>query len=380
MGWSNVVLVRYSEVAVKGRHTRVRMERLLASNIREALEAAGVEARIERLPGRIVLWEPSDPRLAAERAARVFGVKSSSPAIAVKFDSLEGLVEAAVSYFADRARDRRFRVTARRSGTHDFTSLDVERLVGAGLVEAGAGPVDLTSPEYIAYIEVRGDTAFFYDTVVEGPGGLPLGSEDPVLVLFSGGFDSTATAWLVMRRGSPAGLVYYHMGVSQALDNAVRIAEKLSREWAYGHRPPLYIVDFTGTARIIAQKVRPRYRVLVARRLMLEHAAKLAGKEGFEALATGESIGQVATQTVRNLRLIGSGLPLPVLRPLAGSDKDEVVALVRRIGLYEDVSRQIEACAQNVNPTPRGDPQIFYEELEKVRGAEEKAGTIKRVL
>ena len=363
----SVVVVRYSEVAVKGRYTRVRMEKLLASNLREALDHAGVGGRIERLQGRILVWDPGDPEAAARAAARVFGVKSASPALAFDFKGLEDLVEAAASFFAPRVARKRFRVTARRSGTHDFTSLDVERTLGARLLELGAGPVDLHSPEYVAYVEVRGNRAFLYDEVIEGPGGLPLGSEEPVLVLFSGGFDSTAAAWLMMRRGSPAGLVYYDMGVPEARENAVEIARSLARDWAYGYRPRLFIVDFTRTARIVAERVRPRYRVLVVRRLMLEHAARLAVEKGYEALATGESVGQVATQTVRNLRLIGSGLPLPVLRPLAGSDKDEVVALVRRIGLYEPVSRQVEACAQGVNPTPRGDPETFREELSKVR-------------
>jgi len=380
MDRSNVVLVRYSEVAVKGRYTRVRMERLLSRNLLEALGLRGVWARLERAPGRILLWEPTDVDAAVEASARVFGVKSVSPAVAFQFETLEDLVERATEYFAERARGRRFRVTARRSGTHSFTSLDVERLLGARLVEAGAGPVDLTSPEYVAYVEIRGSTAFLYEKIVEGPGGLPLGSEDPVLVLYSGGFDSTATAWLVMRRGSPAGLAYYHMGVREAYENAVKIAKKLAQEWVYGHNPILYLVDFTRIARIIGEKVRPRYRVLVARRLMLSHASRLAEEEGYEALATGESIGQVATQTVRNLRLIGGGHPLPILRPLAGSDKDEVVALVRRIGLYEEVSKQVEACAQNVNPTPRGDPAVFWQEYEKVRGAESEATVVKILL
>ena len=363
----NSVIVRYSEVAVKGPGTRGRMERLLASHIHEALRRRGVDGRVERVPGRILIVEPSDAHAASKAAARVFGVKSASPAYMFHFQSLQDLVEKAASFFASRVAGKSFRVTARRAGTHDFTSLDVERELGARLLEAGAGRVDLHNPEYVAYVEIRGSTAFAYDTVVEGPGGLPLGSEDPLLVLYSGGFDSTVAWWLVMKRGSPADLLYYDLGVPEALETAREAAERVASEWVHGRRPRLYV------ARIVwgedsLERVRPRYRALVVRRVMLEEAEKIAVARGYEGLVTGESIGQVATQTVRNLRLIGSGLRLPVIRPVSGMDKDEVAALSRRIGVYDIVSRQVEACRAMVDPTPRGDPRVFEEELAKVRG------------
>ncbi len=364
----NAVIVRYSEVAVKGPASRSRMERLLVSNLEEALSRRGVAGRVQRLPGRIVVWDPGDAMEAARAASTVFGVKSVSPAHATSFETLEDIVAEGVRFFAERVRGKRFRVTARRAGSHDFTSLDVERTLGAALVEAGAGPVDLTSPEYIAYVEIRDRTVFYYDTIVEGPGGLPLGSEEPTLVLYSGGFDSTAAWWLVWRRGSPADAVFFDVGVEEARRNAIEAARILAEKWGHGHKPRLYIVDFTHAAMVVGSTVRPRYRTLVVRRLMLEEAARLALEEGYEALVTGESIGQVATQTVRNLRLIGAKLPLPVIRPVSGMDKDDVVALVRRIGLYDIVSRQVEACRVQVNPTPRGDPRVFEEELEKVKG------------
>ncbi len=363
-----VALVRYSEIAVKGRHTRPRLEKMLASHIKEALERKGLEGLVERLQGRIIVRRPTDVAAASKAAARVFGVKSTSPAVAVKFSNLEDLASKASDYFAERIRGKRFRVTARRSGTHDFTSLDVERLVGSRLLASTNASVDLRDPEYIAYVEIRDHTAYFYDTIIKGPGGLPLGSEEPTLVLYSGGFDSTAAAWLVMRRGSPADLVYFDAGVKEALDNAVETARLMAREWVYGRRLKMYVVDFRDAMRVVASSVRPKYRVLVLRRLMLIEAQKLALNNGYEALVTGESIGQVATQTVRNMRLIGSSMELPVIRPVSGMDKDDVMRLVRDIGLYESVSRQVETCSLGVDPTPRGDPAIFGEELDKAVG------------
>ena len=357
------VIVRYSEIAVKGRYTRPRLERLLRDHVAEALERHGGGGTPERIEGRIIVWDPRDPEEAARSAARVFGVKSTSPAVAVEFNGLEDLAAKAYHYFRDRVRGR-FRVTARRSGSHDFTSLDVERRLGELL--SRHAPVDLHNPEYIAYVEVRGRTAFLYDQVIPGPGGLPLGSEEPTLVLYSGGFDSTAAAWMIMRRGSPAGLAIFDVGVEEALDNAVRTAIRLHWEWVHGAPLQVYIADFHEAVSRVRERVRPKYQVLVLRRLMMIEAERLALREGYEALATGESIGQVATQTVRNIRLIGSGLQLPVIRPVAGMDKDEVMALVSRIGLYDLVSRQVEACRAAVNPNPRPDPEKFYREFWKV--------------
>ncbi len=364
MEW--VVLVRYSEVAVKGRATRVRMEKLLASGIREMLEREGLQGRPVRVEGRIIVEEPSSPAEVARVIARVMGVKSVSPAARIAFRSLEELVEEAAGFFAPRVRGKVFRVRARRAGSHSFTSKDVERLLGARLLGEGASGVDLESPEYTAYIEVRGGQAYLYDEVYPGPGGLPIGSEDPVLVLYSGGFDSTVAAWRLLRRGSPVHLLYYDMGEPRALEIALEAARLLARRYAYNYNPKLYIAYFAGVAGIVRSQVKPGYQLLVLRRLMMEKAAEIALGEGIEAIATGESVGQVASQTIRNLYLISRMIDAAILRPLAGSDKDEVMEEARRIGVYDLVSRQIEVCGRAPNPTPRGDPRIFEEEYSKV--------------
>ena len=362
------VLVRYSEVAVKGRPTRRRMERLLGEALQEALRRRGLSYTSMDTPeGRIVIWGPSEPREVAKAAARVFGVKSTSPAVAFRFSSLEELIDAAARFFAPRARGRVFRVRARRAGTHPFTSKDIERLLGEKLIQLGAGPVNLSSPDYTAYVEVRGGIAFLFDEIIPGPGGLPLGSEDPVLVLYSGGFDSTVAAWLIMRRGAPAGLAFYDLGVEEAWETALRAARELAREWVHLGTLRLYRIYFREVMSRLASSVDPGYRLLVLRRLMMEHACRLALERGYEALATGESVGQVASQTVRNIRLIGSMLCLPVLRPLAGSDKDEVQRLAAEIGVYDIVKSQVEACRGS--PVPRASPRRFAAELEKAKRA-----------
>ncbi len=361
------VIIRYSEIAVKGALTRKRMENLLSHHIARVVEKYRLGGVLSKVPGRIILWDPEDPLLAAEKISYIFGVKSTSPATVYKLHSLEEIVDVGYKLFHEKVRGKRFRVLARRVGTHNFTSKDVERELGAKLYSIGNVKVDLTNPEYIAYVEIRGNTVYFFDTVIEGPGGLPVGSEEPILVLFSGGFDSTAAAWYVMRRGSPIGLIYYDLGVEEAKENAVKIVEKLSEIWVHGWILSLYIADMKPVLGKISESIRPEYRTLVIRRLMLEHAAEFAIINNYEALATGDNIGQVASQTVRNLRLIGSNIKLPVIRPVAGFDKEEIMKKVTKIGLYDLVNIQVEPCKFRTNPVPRASPKLFHEELHKAK-------------
>jgi thiamine biosynthesis protein ThiI len=342
------------------------MEKMLASNISEALSRHGVEARISVIPGRIVLRDVSELEEALRAVSRVFGVKSASPAVHYKSSGLDDIVRTARDFFRDRVRGRVFMVRVRRVGKHSFTSKDVERLVGASLLEYSRG-VDLENPEYTAFIEIRDSDVYMYDKLIPGPGGLPLGSEDPVMVLFSGGFDSTVASWRLMRRGCPVTLLYFDLGSEYALSVALEAAKRLASEWSFGHKLRMVVVNFKGPLMLISGLVAPPYRILVMRRVMLEQAVRVAKSLGIEALATGESVGQVASQTIRNLYLISSGLELPVLRPLAGSDKDEIVEEARRIGLYDIVSRQVELCGQAPNPTPRASIREFWREYEKVR-------------
>lgn len=366
----NALLVRYSEIAVKGATTRSRMEKLLVRALYESLGASGVSGvKISREYGRVIVrgFKSSDAHTVVRAATRVFGVKSASPAVEISYDGLRDLVEKASEFFRSRVNGRVFRVRARRSGVEGFTSKDVERELGRALLELGARGVDLESPEYVAYVEVRGARAYLFDQIFEGPGGLPLGSEEPVLVLYSGGFDSGVAAWRIMRRGAPAHLIYFDLGSAEALRIAVEGAKLLAENWAWGHRPRLYVVNFRGVAMIVNGLVRPTYRTIVLRRLMLEYAQDLAFSEGLEALVTGESVGQVASQTIRNLRLISGGLKLPVLRPLAGHDKDEIIRESARIGLYDLAKSQIEICGVDQPPNPRASPEGFKSEFEKVR-------------
>jgi thiamine biosynthesis protein ThiI len=195
-----------------------------------------------------------------------------------------------------------------------------------------------------------------------------LGSESKVLALFSGGFDSALSTWMVMKRGSPADLVYYDFATEDNWNNAFELAKALYSQHVMSQFPmKIYRVQFHETAEIISRMVRKNYRILVLRRLMFQHAAKLGLSKQYLALVTGESLGQVSSQTIESMYVTSSHLQIPILRPVIGFDKEDIVKEVMKLGLYDIASRQTEFCAyKGARASPRPEPAIFNEEFLKV--------------
>jgi thiamine biosynthesis protein ThiI len=335
-----VVLVRVGELTVKRGWTRVEMERLLLRAVREAAEECG-GAKVVGEPGRVYAW--GDVDCLKKALSRVFGVKSVSPAHVVKFSTTAEIAEAAARLWGDVVRGRRFAVRVHRVGSHSFTSRDVAAEVGATLVSAG-GRVDLESPEVELYVEVRGDKAFLYTEVVEGPGGLPLGSEGKVLALVSGGIDSPVAAWMMMRRGAHVDVFHCNLGGTLALRLALEVIRVLL-SWSYGYNARVVVADCGPLARAIRKGVREELWNIAFRRALYLAAAEAAQMVKATALVTGESLGQVSSQTLQALAAAERGIDMPVLRPLIGMDKDEIVKLAQRVGTYELSAKLPEYCA-----------------------------------
>ncbi len=340
-------LVRYGEIAVKGKGTRARMVRLLERNIAAALRHRGVGGfRVWSRDARVFVEVPDgDGARASEALSRVFGIVSYSPVVRVKHGGLTDIVSRGVELFSHHVRGRSFRVRARRSGREPFTSKDVEKALGAALLEAGAGRVDLENPEVTVYVEVRGEEAYFYTEVLEGPGGLPLGSEGRVLALVSGGIDSPVAAWMMMRRGAEVDMVFFNLGGEAHELGVLKVAKILADGWSHGYSPRLHMVDFRPVVSVLMEEVDEGVRGVVLRRLMFRAAEIVAGEEGALGLVTGESLGQVSSQTLPNMLAAEKGVGLPIYRPLIGMDKNEIAGMARRIGTYEVSARLQEFCA-----------------------------------
>ncbi len=341
------VLVRYGEISLKGPRSRYRMESKLIENIQDAISTLGYRLRIVTSHGRIWICCVDSEDIAlkiAEKSANVMGIVSVSPSYLIKFENLEDLSLKARDFFRDRIRDKRFAVRVHRVGTHSFTSKDVEKIVGKLLLESGGGKVDLENPEYTAFIEIRDNSAYLFDKIIKGPGGLPIGVEGKVLALISGGIDSPVAAWYAMKRGCEVHMALFNIGGDKHVMGGVMVAKALIDRWAYGYRPKMYIIDMRPIISRIALYAPEEYMVILLRRYMNRLAEYLARKINALAIVTGESLGQVASQTLNNIYVIEEAVTIPILRPLIGFDKDEIVKMARFIGTYEYSIKVPEFC------------------------------------
>jgi len=335
-------LVRLTgEVTTKSRRTRRRFLRRLADNVRDALESHGFRGRVDDRWSRFFL-EAEDER-ALDLLSRIFGISSFSRVEGECQPDLDAIVRLGEALFHDRVRGRRYAVRARRSGDHGFRSRDVEHHLGAAL-NPGA-EVDLDHPDVTVRVEVREDRAYLFSGRRPGAGGLPLGVQGKGLVLASGGYDSAVAAWMAMRRGVPVDYLFCNLGGSAYRRLALEVLQRLSEEWSYGTRPRVHVLDFGPLVEEMRSRVQGGYLQVVLKRLMYRAGSAVAEEAGAEALVTGESVGQVSSQTLANLRAIDEAADRPVLRPLLGFDKEEIMDRARSIGTYELSARVREYCS-----------------------------------
>ena len=337
-----VLIVRFSEIALKSPRIRRWMISRLRKNLEDALKAAGAPGRVEEKWERIYIWT-EDVKKASEAAGRVFGVRSLSPAVAYEYMDLEDLIEKAATWAEERVRGRKFAVRARRDKDLPFTSMDIMVKLGERLKPLGE--VDLTSPQVTVNVEVRGRVVYLFSEVLEGPGGLPLGTQGRALSLLSGGFDSAVSSWYVMRRGVELDYVTFSLAGPLQMRDALLVAGVLSSHWSHGYRPTLHLVDFSGVLDEIERVVQAPLRGVVLRHLFYRAAEMIADEEGHLSLVTGESLGQVSSQTLSNLSAASAGIGLPILRPLIGMDKEEIIGKAREIGTAELSEKVVEYCA-----------------------------------
>src|SRR5262245_15050363 len=332
---SPCAVVHYHEISLK-RGNRPVFLRHLQENIRRAIGDLG-PARIVQLPGRIMLdlaGHP-DPPAVRERLSRVAGI--ANIALAERTGShMEALKAAVARAIAGRAF-RTFRITARRAfKTFPLTSVELNRELGAHVLELRPDVrVDLYDAELEVRVEVLPGEAFIYPKRSPGPGGLPVGTGGTVAALLSGGIDSPVAAWRLMKRGCRVVFVHFH-STPYLPDTSQRKARQLVgrlTQWQYASR--LFVVPFGEIQREVVLSGPPPARVTIYRRLMVRIAERLARRCGALALVTGDSLGQVASQTLHNLACIDAVAELPILRPLIGMDKLEITAQAEAIDTFE---------------------------------------------
>jgi thiamine biosynthesis protein ThiI len=332
-----VVALLSPDIWLKSRRTRRRLVAMVGANLREAL---GPAATVAAFPGHRLLLSRPDGDLSA--AARVFGVAALERQIPVPFGGLDDLAAAVAAHFAPQVAGRTFAVRARRRGDHPWSSYDLACAAGDLLREAG-GTVDLDAPEVTAEVRIRGGRAAVVAGVEPGPGGLPVGSQEGVLALLSGGIDSPVAAWMMMSRGCRVDYLHFMLDCAQG-DHALSVGRALWDEWGAGHDAVAHVVDMRPAADALVDQVAPKMRQVALKALMARAASLVAAEENLPALVTGESLGQVSSQTLAHLVALSGEATVPTLRPLLGLDKNEIVRRATAIGTYELSARAREVC------------------------------------
>ena len=328
------VIVHYHEISLK-RGNRPLFLRHLLRNLERATDDLG-PVRVRQLSGRILLdLEGNEgPEAVLARVARVCGVASA--ALAYRVPSSVDAMKAATAAVIESRRFGSFRISARRAfKTYPLTSVELNRELGAFVVARTGARVDLRDPDLAVHVEVLPAETFVYADRTPGPGGLPVGTAGTVAALLSGGIDSPVAAWRMMKRGCRVVFVHFHSvpylpATSQAKARA--LVERLT-PWQY--RSQLFLVPLGEVQREVVLSVPPPLRVVVYRRFMVRIAETLARQVGALALTTGESLGQVASQTLTNIARIDEAAGLPILRPLIGMDKLEITAEAQRLDTFE---------------------------------------------
>lgn len=359
-----VVLARYGELWLKGRN-RIDFERALVRNTRAALATLDPMAAVEREHGLIVVRPTQRVHDVARRVQDVFGFSSISIARGARSEP-DAIVPVAHAMLRVALEERphgrkvRFRVSTKRAEKRfPLTSQQLDRYVAERLPPelAARVSIDLDEPELVLGIHVRTGTSYAYAERLSGAGGLPVGTVGRAIVLLSGGIDSPVAAWMTMKRGCEAVLLSFHSRpwVGEGFERKVeRLARVLAR---FQPRTRLVLAPLAEIQLAVKEHAPPAYRTVLYRRMMQRIACRLARAEHAGAVVTGESLGQVASQTLENLALIEDAGELLVLRPLIGFDKPETIALARRIGTFElSIESEPDCCTvfQPERPVIRG--------------------------
>lgn len=376
-------IVHYHELALKGRN-RVYFEQRLVRNIQLALKDLGAK-RVESLRNRIrvVLPSTATDEVVKDRLARVFGIANFLLAHALPLDLVTPDWEALKQAIGQEVQGQTFstfRVSTKRADKRlGPTSMDVEKNIGAFLCALTGKKVDLTNPDLTVHIELLSKEMYYAINKIAGPGGMPVGVSGKVACLISGGIDSPVAAYRMMKRGCRALFVHFSGRplVSRASEEKVRDLVQTLTAYQYDSR--LYIIPFGEIQREIVAHAPAPFRVVLYRRLMLRIAEELARQDECWGLVTGDSLGQVASQTPENLSVVQEAVELPILRPLIGMDKVEITDQAQQIGTFSISIEPDQDCCSLFTP-PHPSIKTRLDDIRKVERAFDIGALVKQGL
>ena len=341
-------LIKYAEIAVKGKNRYI-FEDALIHRMRQVLKTVDGDFAVSKTQGRVYVDCKSDYDYDEVIAAlqTVFGINAICPVVKIENEGFEKLTQAVLRYVDDEYPDknRTFKVFARRADkSFPVRSTQMNEELGASILEAYPEmKVDVHKPEIELYVEVR-ENIYIYSKQIPGPGGMPLGTGGKAMLLLSGGIDSPVAGYMVSKRGVKIDAVYFHAPPytsERAKQKVVDLARKISK---YTGTICLHVINFTDIQLAIYEKCQHEQLTIIMRRYMMRIAEQIALENDCLALVTGESIGQVASQTMQSLAVTNEVCTLPVFRPLIGFDKQEIIDVSEKIDTFETSILPYEDC------------------------------------
>ncbi len=354
----NLFLVSFGEIALKGEN-RPFFERILIQRIKAALKRFD-NIIVKKTHGRIYCYASGIPEEIADSLSKVFGIVSVSPAMSCEL-KMSSIKETALSIMKSAAYfGKTFKVETRRPNkSFSLKSPEVSKEIGAHLLSNLDGlSVDVHNPDVVLEIEIR-ERAFVYLEKIPGPGGLPLGSNGKAMLLLSGGIDSPVAGYMTMKRGIEIDAVYFHsfpFTSDRAKEKVIDLCRVLA---SYSNGIRLHVVNFTDVLKNLAEKGPEDFLTILMRRMMVRISQRLAQTFGAKALVTGESVGQVASQTLEALIATDEVAEMPIFRPLIGFDKVEIMDYARKIGTYDiSIQPNADCCTVFVPKHPKTRPAL----------------------
>ncbi len=345
----NFVIKLFPEITIKSGPVRKRMSRQLTENLRIILKRYDDSARIrqdwDKLEVSVAGEDPATAAGIANLLKSVPGVANFSRVRVLPLGELHDIYLATHNLWADALAGKTFCVRVKRNGKHSFSSTEVERYVGGGLNQnTDAKGVNLTSPDCVVKLEIHDQTLYIVEQSYPGLGGFPIGCQEAVLSLISGGFDSTVASYQSIKRGLRTHFLFFNLGGKAHELGVKEIAFYLWNRFGSSHRVKFISVPFDEVVSEILQQVDPSCMGVILKRMMLRAASKVADRAEVQALVTGEAVAQVSSQTLTNLSIIDKACDKLVLRPLALMDKGDIIDQCRAIGAEEFAASMPEYC------------------------------------
>ncbi|MCO6556645.1 MAG: tRNA 4-thiouridine(8) synthase ThiI [Gilliamella sp.] len=345
----------FPEITIKSDSVRLRFIKILTSNIRNILKHHIEDVAVIRHWDFIEVRpkvENSEAKI-LELLMRIPGIHHILAVDEITFVDMHDIFEKALDYYAPLIENKTFCVRVKRRGKHEFTSIDVERYVGGGLNQhVSSAKVKLTHPEITVHLEIDKEKLLLVKGRHAGIGGFPTGTQEDVLSLISGGFDSGVSSYMLMRRGSRVHYCFFNLGGKTHEIGVKQMAHYLWESFGSSHKVRFIAIDFSDVVGEILEKIDDGQMGVILKRMMIRAASKIAQRYKVEALVTGEALGQVSSQTLTNLRLIDNASDTLILRPLITHDKETIINIARQIGTEDIAKTMPEFCGViSKNPT-----------------------------